>query len=394
MVKKVIRRDFSVKPKRREDMTEKEKEHDDIYNGDTTIEKILNSKKIRYELMNQLFTKYPRGVTTVTMYIDLFSILNNIYNPNVTEAIADYFDDDKRLIISSNIINMAAHFRNYFATRQGKYTNIVFYYSLEESKYEKEVYPEYRKTYYEKRFGKNPDFVMINELIRDNIKLCEIISDYLPHIYFVNSKDINPILVPYHFMEYQLPEEMAVVYSNDKIQSLNCAFYKNTKFLTANYGNVSLYKRLDLLDYYSGTDEYNYSLGLLPYTMAIAGYKKYDISGVKGYAEKKACKYINHLIDIGILSDARYQNKEMFLEDFCKDTKFKEENKDIVKRNIDLFHLPTMYEKLSEADKERAFAVKDLVDIKSIISINDEYYTKYPLQLEELLIGEEYESVK
>jgi hypothetical protein len=49
-----------------------------------------------------------------------------------------------------------------------------------------------------------------------------------------------------------------------------------------------------------------------------------------------------------------------------------------------------MFRKLSKADILSSFSVKDLCDMESLIQINRGYYEKYPLQLEELLIGEDY----
>lgn len=394
MVKKVKRRDFSIKPKSRNEMNEKELEQDDIHNGDTLIEKILNSKKIRYELLDKLFNfEIPSRKDTVTMYIDLFSLLNNLYNPNVLDTITN-FDDDKKLLMSSNIINIAAHFRRYFATRKSLYSNIIFYYSLDKSENELKVNENYRNDYYKKRFDKNSDCIVLNNLIKTNIELCEIISDYLPHIYFVNSKKVNPNLVPYHFIQNQLKNEFSIVYSNDKISMLNAIYNKNVLCLTANYGNVNLYSKTDLLEVFNKDNEFRINVGLLPYLLSFTGYSKYNIEGIKGIGIKKGLKKIQKYIDDGILSNITYNSKFMFLTDLGKDKKITSEQFDIVDKNIDLFHLPTMYNKLSESDIIKAFDVKDLIDIKSLVSINDEYYERYPIHLEDILMGEEYESVQ
>jgi len=384
-----VRRDFN-KTKPRNQMNEKELEQDDIYNSDTTMEKILNSKKIRYEILNSIFSKLPQNITTVTMYIDVFSIINNLYNPNVLENISA-FNDEKSFIFSSNLVNLAAHFRNYFATRKQLYTNFVFFYSTEVSEKELDIYPDYRKEFYTKRLDNNSEFIIMNNLIKNNLNLCQILTDYLPHIYFVNTKKINPNLVPYHFIKSQESDEISIIYSNDKVQMLNCLQNKNTYLLTSNYGNVNLYNQNDFIELYDKKNDNNINPQLLPYLFAFSGNKKYSIDGIKGYAETKTCNFFRKMLDKNIISNINYKEISMFLNEI-KDS-ITPEQYHILERNIHLFHLPTMYDSLSNSEIISTFNVKDLQDMKSLVEINAEYYEKYPLHLEELMLGEEYESI-
>lgn len=389
-----VKRTF-IKRKPRNQMSQKELENDDIYNSDTILEKILTSKKIRYDILNVLFTHIPENVTTVNMYIDIMSIINNIYNPHSLETISS-FDNEKRFIISSSLLNMAAHFRNYFATRKGLYTNFVFFYSLSKSKNEINIYPDYKKDYYEKRIDKNSEFMIMNNMIKENLKILNILSDYLPHIYFVNTKDVNPLLIPYHFCNNSnSDEEISIIYSNDKLQMLNCINFNNVYLLTSNLGKVNLYNKFDSINLYSGkeNDEFNsINFSLLPYLYCISGYKKYNITGFKNHANLKALKLIKKLIDKLTISNINYYDPNVFIKEVSE--KLTEEQVNILKRNISLFHIPTMYNNLN---MNRKFFldenIKDLQDMKSLVEINNEYYEKYPLHLEELMLGEDYESV-
>jgi len=384
-----VRRDFN-KPKSRSQMNEKELEQDDIYNSDTTMEKIMNAKKIKYDILNSLFPKFPKNVTTITMYIDVFSIINNLYNPSILENISA-FNDEKSFIFSSNLINLAAHFRNYFATRKQLYTNFVFFYSTEKSEKELEIYPDYRKEFYIKRLDNNSEFILMNNLIKSNLNLCQILTNYLPHIYFVDTKEINPNLVPYHFIQSQESDEISIIYSNDKVQMLNCLQNKNTYLLSSNYGNVNLYSQNDFIELYSKKNDITLNPQLLPYIYAFSGCKKYSIDGIKSYAELKTCKFFQKLLDKNVISNINYKEPSIFLNEI-KDS-ITPEQYHILERNISMFHLPTMYRSLSNSEILSTFTVKDLQDMKSLVDINAEYYEKYPLHLEEIMLGEEYESL-
>lgn len=394
-VKRVARRDFSVKPKKRSEMNEKEILQDDIHNGDFVMEKILNSKKIRYEILNDLLPKFPSSIDTVTIYIDVLSVYNNLYNPRVLEDVSVFNNRDK-FILSSSLINMAAHFRNYFATRKQMYTNIVFFYSFQKSKREVSMYPDFKLDYYAKRITNEDTYRNMNKLFKDNLKLCKIISDYLPHVYFVNTKNVNPFIVPYHFIKDQLPNEVGIIYSNDKLQMLNCLETgKGTMLMTAGFGDVKLYNELDLIDYYAKKEDMDDVINpqLLPYIYAISGYKKYNITGLKGYGEVKTLKLFQKLIKDGHISNIYYSDSDLFMKDITASGKFNDEQLSIIDRNIKLLNPTLIYDSISPADMLSAFETNDLQDIQSLIDINNTYYEFYPLQLEELLIGEEYESV-
>ena len=81
------------------------------------VSKILNSKKIRYEKLNELFdgvlpkdTNMKRG-KNVNIFIDVKSFLKQLYNPDTLELFS-YIDGDNRLIIASELLNTIGHYRH------------------------------------------------------------------------------------------------------------------------------------------------------------------------------------------------------------------------------------------------------------------------------------------
>ena len=75
-----------------------------------------------------LFEKELSGVCitekVVNVYIDLFSFLSDIYRNTNMQSIFH---------LTSAIVNMGIHYRNYFF-KKGVYANIIFYYSSSRSK--------------------------------------------------------------------------------------------------------------------------------------------------------------------------------------------------------------------------------------------------------------------
>lgn len=393
----MIKKNNNKKKERRKflsDYSDKNKEYKEIYNGDNLIEKILNGKKIKYEYLNELIPKLPKGIDTITLYIDLYSIINQLYNPVTIKEIHNLINERNKFLISSHLINTAAHFRRYFATRRSCYTNIIFFYSNQKSINEVNIYNNYRKEYYDKRLNyNNLDYGLLNKNLKSNLRLCEVISDYLPHVYFINTKEINPIVVPYHFDKGIESNEISILYTSDKIMSLNLLYSDDMNLLYNNkFENYFINDRSDLFLLYTEREIDKLNNKLLPYLYSISGYKKYNINGVDKYGPIKTCNEVLKLINDNYLSNIKY-NKSLFIDDLKKSNKFNNDQLNIISRNIELFDIETIYNKLNKSDKLKIFNCKDLQNIKDLINIDNEYYRLYPLNLEDLLLGEDYESI-
>src|SRR5690554_790786 len=115
------------------------------------LERILNSKKIRYEILNRDLNKYvPKDIEEVNIFIDVWSIINSLYNPNVMETFTS-LNVNEKYMISSELLNLAGHYRHYFASRHKKYTNIYYYFSDEKCSAHIEKCDKYKESFYNKR---------------------------------------------------------------------------------------------------------------------------------------------------------------------------------------------------------------------------------------------------
>lgn len=139
----------------------------------STIEEILYSGYTKYDRLNNIFPDLPRG-SFLDVYIDMTSFIKQLYKQDV--LINNY------KIITSSIINMCAHYRQFFSNREIDSTFYIIY-SKNNSEINKKFYSDYN--------GKM-DYVykmntQIESVIMDNIDLLKILCPYLPDIHFVES---------------------------------------------------------------------------------------------------------------------------------------------------------------------------------------------------------------
>ena len=191
------------------------------------VQRILNSKKIRYEVLDQVLKLRlaKQAGKTINIYIDHVSIIKQLYTPELLPHFNSINAKD-RLMISAELINLMAHYRHYFASRLKMYTNLYYIYSFEEAKYQKNLFPAYKSDYYFKRLaqdGSNPLYQAAHRSLLQGINIARSVANYIPHAYFLDSKDIEPALLPYYLItsKEKPEEEFNLILTNDD------AFYQD-----------------------------------------------------------------------------------------------------------------------------------------------------------------------
>lgn len=140
----------------------------------TPIEYILLSNYIKYEELQRLTLEafYNSNAEVVNVYIDLANMLNSIYQSGV--RIENYS------VITSTVVNLCAHIRSYYRSRHRVETNIFIIYSTNDSNSNRKFYLDYNKSHNAKLASKP----QIHDIVLSNLKLLNILTPYLPDIYF------------------------------------------------------------------------------------------------------------------------------------------------------------------------------------------------------------------
>ena len=119
------------------------------------MESLLLSHYIKYDKLLELCNISLANIksNTVDIYIDLYDILKKIYTTDIKI--------NKRFIIVSSIINLAAHYRGYFWSRHRLYTRIFLVYGDNISNNQKQFIP----TFGNDQFRNTKDYDKNNILI-------------------------------------------------------------------------------------------------------------------------------------------------------------------------------------------------------------------------------------
>ena len=186
-----------------------------------TLQKILNSKKIRYEVLDQLLKMRLLGQAgkTVNIFIDHQSVIKQLYTPELLPLFTN-LNVQNRLVVASELLNIVGHYRHYFASRLKMYTNFYYIYSHDEATYQKKIYPGYKSDYYFKRLAQPGSTVLYGSAYKcfsSNLQIARSVSNYIPHAYFIDSMDIEPALIPHYVIRNMTSEtDFNLILSNDE----------------------------------------------------------------------------------------------------------------------------------------------------------------------------------
>ena len=360
------------------------------------IGKILNSKKIRYEKLNELFentiptSKQLEG-SQVNIYVDIASIIKQLYNPELLEHFR-FLKEKDRIIISSEIINIIGHYRHYFTSRKRMYTRFFFYFSYAPSSYHTKLNPTYRKDYYDKRNNmKNATFGVLSRILQYNMKIIRSIINYIPNAYFIDSGAIEPAVIP-HYIISEIAEEddFNLLLVNDDLyyQDLFIEDRERTYILEMRGSDKSplLYKE-NLLEYLledTKKTEMDFPNVFGKDILIMDGmvkHNEYDLKSIgrRGYSTSMAA--INKIADRDVFSDSNYTVEAM--QELASDLfASNEDNQEAYKERLVLVNHRDYMNKNFEAIQNKVESqIIDLTNNVELMKLNEQIYYKYPLNL-------------
>jgi hypothetical protein len=93
------------------------------------------------------------------------------------------------------------------------------------------------------------------------------------------------------------------------------------------------------------------------------------------------------------LSNINYTDFDVFAESTkSSKTALSQEQLNTLKNNFNMLNIPTIHSSLTQSSRIKLDnLIVDMRDAKSLREINDKYYHKYPIHLDELMEGEDYD---
>ena len=347
--------------------------------------------------LNELFRALKlEGIKSVTLYINLESILNPLhqksYEEYLTSATADSANEEYKSVIA-NIINIAAHYRQYF-TRERVFSSIVFFYNDfdADGKYNNSVHiKKYRRNYHD--MYNDDRYTRVNEIIRGAIEYCHKIVDFIDAVYILHSKRLDSSLIPYVCTDHKLlKSDLKIILTKDVYDWQ----YVNEGFLVMvpkGDDSVILYQKIFmkyLLYKYDMLDKYKLEISplLYPFILSVMGNKKRNLPKVKGIGFKKLYRELEKLYIKDYLSDEHPESYNIeYLNDLIR-TNNGFYNNQIKELITDNFYAIDIEKQISISNWDNADEILsgliNRYDNNGLKRLNDKTFSDNPINLVEL----------
>lgn len=347
----------------------------------------------KYDTLKQEMSKFfYRGQLTerglIDLYIDLNSMVTSLYSRK------DYVNDDP-LSIASAIINIAAHMRNFYATRYGIYTRIYLVYGNTRPDSAASILPGYDAHYAMDRDAKS----YVYDTIEQNMQYVEMIAKYIPNVYFISSKETEGAVLIRSTMKIVSGFDKA----NPKMANCKVPRYVLTKdhymyqiVATCNSTHVIRPKKnntgdvtytISYFDFYNkfvleSNLKTRIGIGVSPelysFYMALAGCKNRSIKGIMNYPS--ADQLIHDLIGAGVIING-YNIRPSIDPSFTTEIGLDPSLMLTERFNaIDILHQEIIFSGTASYHNIKSNLV-DIYDPDAVRDINNRYFCKYPLDL-------------
>ena len=355
--------------------------------GKINLESLLLSYYIKYNRLDGMI--YTSGIANtaipdvnnsmIDVYIDIYDYLKPIYTKEIYA--------NKKFLIVSSLVNLAAHIRGYFGRKHGIYTRIFLVYGESITDQHKVFWPSFG----DDDFRQTLNYEKNNSFIKSQLQLLQIICAYIPEVYYVNrTSDFsmfvfdnmmkNPntlsIIITKSKYAYQIPALLsnAKLFRPKKYQGEDTSYVVSKPYVYGNlYHNINSDVTLGMLS--------KINPNLCSVMMSLTGLSSYKVRNLLNV--KSAVKMLYDAIYTGKIandynSDTDYLYSNLYgLDEKIDPTSFKSRF-----NAIDLVYQHRIYNSTAEA-RDITWLI-DLNDPETVRSINNKYFIDNPLDLNSL----------
>jgi len=160
------------------------------------MDRTYNGFKVRYEILNEKFlpNRAAFGIKTINIFISLDYFFRYLHKYNISQEFQTTGGTVYKQMVS-NIINLAAHYKNW-AVKEHLAPNIYLIYTSSHTFKNSVHVSKYREEYNKIYDLTNPDYYQVNATILSACKLLPAIIKYIPHVYLIDTHYLEPSIVP------------------------------------------------------------------------------------------------------------------------------------------------------------------------------------------------------
>jgi len=349
--------------------------------------------KIKYKVLMDLVKDLPYETEFVTLFIDIDSIIKKFYNPKFVDTFKA-FNTYEKLIFSSEIINIAAHYRHFFWSRFGIPCDIYMLYNDKSCDLVRQYNSDFNdRKYNDDNHFKHSHFKILYNTFQKNFELITMLKDYLPSIYFINGMGLaETFMLPQLILNR--PEiaknNLNLIITSDGLmnQYINTS---ETCILRLNYDGSYIINEKNLMGEVSKDVNTDLTPFYINHYYALAGLKNSSIHNVNKLGPKKTLSFLYNVSKLGNFTFDSKISLKKFISIIRENELLSEDDISLFKSNYKSINAKKLCTNISNNDTFSILSqMGNKLDNDSLMRINESYYENNPIQLIELCEGVDF----
>lgn len=345
----------------------------------------FNAYKVRYEQLNSFIQpiRLSQIVRNVNVFINLDDFFHNLHRPLINNEFQVCGRDAPKQFIS-NVFNLIGHYR-YWCIKNGLGCKVYGIYTSTTRSFKNNIYiPDYRQRFKDINNEANAKYYFINDTIKTSLPIIPVIANYIPDIYLIDSKYLEPSIIPLYISTEVHPADWNILISRDSYD-LQYA-YRNKWTIISPKGDYSqainqegIWNYINFREnVYKNEIDLHYPYSLYIYAKAVVGDKYRSIPRLRKIGWKTIFKYMDTILEENPNStDTTLQLKLIDL------LKAKQVTDKALNDNLNTVSIDLQIENLIEIDKTSiTIQLNDVPDYENLKQLNRTQFIQYPLNLQ------------
>lgn len=176
----------------------------------------FNGYKAKYEILNKYMLPICNSqiVTSMNIFINLDDLFHIMHNPLINNEFQICGKDAPKQLVS-NIFNLIGHYR-YWAIKNHYKVKIFCIFTSTIRSFKNNIYiPNYRDHFKKINAQENASCFFVNNAIQMALPILPIIAKYIPDIYIIDSKYLEPSMIPLFLSEEVSEMDWNILVSRD-----------------------------------------------------------------------------------------------------------------------------------------------------------------------------------
>lgn len=341
--------------------------------------------KAKYDLLDKIFVPVRNStpISTINIFVNIDDFFHMLHHPLINNEFQVIGQNGGKQMVS-NVLNLLGHYKNWAVKRQDCEARMFGIYTSCLRSFKNQMYmPEYRKKFKSDNDPMNTVYYYINQILRDSMKIFQLIAEYLPGVYLLDSKYIEPSILPCYISDNVSKADWNILITRD-VYDLQYAYRDKWTVIRPKGDNSTTLNRNNIWDYLNEKEKI-YKDGviyfrpeLFPLCMSVTGNKYRSIPRLRRIGWRTLFSYLDKVKD-------EYDKYHISIieQKFLEMLKSHHISDDDFYSNLYCIDVQLQSEMLMEIDKTLIESqIVDRYDEDALQKINRERFQLYPINLD------------